>query len=81
MHVKDLIKEMIKNRPSSANINNVFSVIKGMLRYIENNESEEYEVNQGMLGMQELFREYAVKVWKGVDFSKDDYKGLNKILV
>ena len=31
--------------------------------------------------MTELFHRYLVKVWSGVNFSKEDYKMINKILV
>ena len=72
---------MIKNQPSSVEVNEIFSIIEDILRYIEQNESDDYETNQGMIGMQELFRGYVVKVQNGVDFSRDNYRSLNKILV
>ena len=47
----------------------------------ENEENEEHETNQHLIGMKELFRGHDAKAWKGVDFSRMKYKELNKIVV
>ena len=36
--------------------------------FIGEEDNEEYKTNQNMIGIQYLFREYVVKVWKGVNF-------------
>ena len=79
--IKDLLKEMIKNKPSYIKVDEIFSIIEDILRYIKQDEEDEYEINQGIIGIQELLRRHIMKVWKGVDFSKDNYRSLNKILV
>ena len=79
--VKDLVKEIVKEKLINININKIFSFIKDILQYLENDDSEKYEINQEMIEMQDLFRGFIIKVWKGIDFSREDYHILNKILV
>ena len=55
--------------------------MEDILRYLDREEIEEYETNQEMIGIVSLFRGYAVKVWKGIDFSSRKYHCLNKILI
>ena len=57
------------------------SFVEDILRYFDSKVNEEYETNQVLFRMKELFCGYVVKVWKGVDFSRDDYRSLNKILL
>ena len=58
----------------------ILSFAEDILRYLENEENEEYETNQYLIGMKKLFRGHAVKSWKGVDFSTIKYKEANKIV-
>ena len=53
--------------------------MEDILRYLEEDESEEYETNQELLGIQNVFRGYITKVWTGANFSQDKYHKLNKI--
>ena len=76
-----LVKELIENKPPIINIKEILVMAKDILRYVEYNETEDYEMNQGLLGMTKLFHRYVIKVWLGVNFSKEDYKIINKILV
>ena len=39
-----------------------------MLRHFKEDDENEYETNQGIIGMIELLREHAVKAWLGSDF-------------
>ena len=50
------------------------------MKYIENEEEEEYETNQQHVGMKELFRGYVVKDWKGTNLSAIKYETMNKII-
>jgi len=72
---------MIENQGREVDINEIFEMIKDILRYLENKEDEEYETNQALMEMQHLFRGYAIKVWKGSNFNQIKYHSLNKILV
>ena len=54
--------------------------IEDILRYVENEEEEEYEMNQQYTGIQELFQEYVLIDWKGINLKSSKYKKLNKII-
>ena len=47
----------------------ILSFVEDTIRCLENEEIEEHEINQHLIGMKELFRGNVVKAWKGVDFS------------
>ena len=52
------------------------------MKYVlEYDKDEDYETNQYLLGIKELFQGYVVKVWIGVNISSDKYRKLNKIVV
>ena len=57
------------------------SFAKDILRYLENEEDEEFEMNQQYAGMQELFRGYVVIDWEGTNFRNEKYEELNKIMI
>ena len=38
-------------------------------------------MNQVLIGMRDLFQGCIVKVWKGVNFRKNDYEELNKVTI
>ena len=60
----DLISKLIRKKLPDASYNNVFDMIEGILRYIKEDEDSKYETNKGIIGMHNLFRGYAIKVWK-----------------
>ena len=62
-------------------VKEIFEIIEDILRYLENDESNDYETNQGIIGLQHLFRGYAVKVWTDLDFNFSRFNRLNKILI
>ena len=49
--------------------------------YLENGDEEEYATNQLVVGMSYFFRGFITKVWKGVNFSSENYRQLNKIVI
>ena len=57
------------------------SFAEDILRYLENEEDKEYEMNQQYVGMQELFRGYVVIDWEGTNLKNEKYKKLNRISV
>ena len=59
----------------------IMSFAKDILRYLENEEDEEFEMNQQYAGMQELFRGYVVIDWEGTNFRNEKYEELNKIMI
>ena len=71
---------MLPINQEEVSIDEIFSIIEDILNFIEDDNDNEYETNQYMVGMANLFRGYTVKVWKGVKFHKDKYRKLNKIL-
>ena len=79
--MKDLIKEIIKEALKNTRIEEIFEMIEDILKYLENDEQDEYETNQGIIGLHHLFRGYIVKVQTGSDFSSTRFKKLNKILI
>ena len=58
--VKDLTIEILKEKPSNIDKEEIFLLIEDILRYFENYKSE---------GIKDLFRGYVVKVQKGISFS------------
>ena len=62
-------------------IEEIFKMIEDILRYLENDKSNDYETNQGIIGLQHLFRGYIVKVQMASDFSSSRFNRLNKILI
>ena len=77
----DLLSDLMKNKSQEVSYNDVFDMMEDILRYLDGEEIEEYETNQEMIGIVSLFRGYAVKVQKDVDFSSRKYHCLNKILI
>ena len=53
--VKESLAELIENKPEEVGIDIIMSFIEDALRYLENEEEEDYEINQHLIGMQELF--------------------------
>ena len=79
--IVDLLQELFKNRESTVTHEEIFDIIEDILVYLDKEDEENYTTNQHMIGMHQLFRGYMVKVWKGVNFSDDKYKVMNKILI
>jgi len=40
------MKEMVKEAPKDMSIDEIFKMIEDILRYLENDESDEYKTNQ-----------------------------------
>jgi len=78
--ITNLATEMIKEKQNDVSPEEIFSMIEDILIFMEGGSEEEYETNQHMVGMANLFRGYPVKVWTGVNFQQIKYRKLNKIL-
>ena len=61
--MKDLIRELEKERIEEVRSKEILLLIEDILRYFNNKEEEKYETNQSILGMKEIFRGYVAKVW------------------
>jgi len=79
--IKELVIELARNKPKEVHIEEIMSFVEDILRYLENEEEEEYEMNQQCVGMQELFRGYVVRDWEGTNFKSEKYEKLNRISV
>ena len=79
--IKTLLKELTAKCLSTIELDEVLSFMEDILRYLEEDESKEYETNQELLRIQNVFRGYITKVWTGANFSQDKYHKLNKIAV
>ena len=53
---------------------------EGASRCLENEENEECEANQCLIGMKDFFRGHVVEAWKGVDFSSTKRREANKVV-
>ena len=73
--------ELARNKPKEVHIEEIMSFVEDILRYLENEEDEEYEMNQQYVGMQELFRGYVVIDWEGTNLKNERCKKLNRIIV
>ena len=71
--VKKMLKELCNNRLENIDEEEILSFVEDILRYLEDNSDNEYEINQGILGMKNIFRGYVVKVWKGANFAQNKY--------
>ena len=49
--IKELTKDLINHKHKNVNIEDIFSIMKDMLWYLHDEESDKYETNQGFLGM------------------------------
>ena len=56
-------------------------MLEDILVYFEGDQEEEFDTNQHMIGIKNLFKGYAVKAQKEANFSTAKYKTLNKKIV
>ena len=73
--------DLVRNKSDKVYIEEIILFVEDILKYLENEEDEEFEINQQYAGMQELFRGYVVIDWEGINFRNKKYKELNKIVV
>jgi len=59
---KDLIRELESKRTEEVRSEEILSLVKDILRYFDNEEEDEHETNQSMLGVKEMFWGYIAKV-------------------
>ena len=78
-YVKELTTEILKEKLPNIEEEEIFSLVEDMLRYFKNNKSKDYEINQVIIGMNDLFRGYVVKIQMGINFNSKKYTKLNKI--
>ena len=63
--IQELVAESVKAKPIDISEDLIMLFVKDTLRYIENEEKEDYKTNKNLIGMMELFQGYVVVVWKG----------------
>ena len=79
--VKDLLVELVKNKPENISVEIIMSFVEDILWYLENDEEEDCKMNQYLVGMQELFWGFVVIVWEEADLNSKKYSVLNKIVI
>jgi len=79
--IKELALELFKNKLNNINVDIIMYFIENISQYINDDKEDEYEINWYFVGMSNLFRQFIVKMWKGINFSSNKYKVLNKIVV
>ena len=79
--MEQLLRKLNNEHSDDVEQDKILSFIEDILRYLEDNKDKEYEINQGILGVRNLFCRYAVKVWIGTNFAQNKYHKLNKIAV
>jgi len=79
--VKELLVEMLRNKPREVNLMDIFDMIKDILKYLNEDEDGEYETSQEFTGFKYLFRGIVMRDWKGANLEYRKYRKLNKILV
>ena len=70
----------MKKKPEEVSMDIIMAFVEDILQYLENKEEEEYETNQYLVGIQELFRGYVIVVWEGIELSSKKYSILNEIV-
>ena len=60
--IEDLLAELLKKRSPLVEIEEIFDMLEDILVYLDKEDEEEYETNQHMIGMSNLFRGFIVKV-------------------
>ena len=78
----ELLSELLKERNEDASIDQIMSFAEDIMWHLEYEDNEdECETNQRMIGMIELFRGHVVKAWFDANMSSDVHRTLNKIIV
>jgi len=79
--ITDMTLEILAIDQNQVSVDEIFSMCEDILNFLESGDHEDYETNQHMIGMAELFRGNIVKVWSGVNFNQNKYQVLNKIII
>ena len=78
--VRELVVDLVRNKPLDVRVDLIISFVEDIVRYLEE-EEDEYETNQYLIGMKELFRGYVVAMWEGTNVNSKKFKTMNKIVV
>ena len=54
--IRELVVELVQAKPIDASDNLIILLVEDILWYIKNEEDKEYEMNQNLIRMKELFR-------------------------
>jgi len=72
--------ELVMVEQNQVTNNEIFGMTEDILNFLEEDLDDNYETNQHLVGMAELFCGHIIKAWYGVDFSQDKYCILNRIV-
>ena len=80
--IKELLKDLLKEINDQISVDNMFSFGEDAMRYLEYEDNEdECETSQSLIGMKDLFRGHIVKMWFGIDICSNICRSANKVVV
>ena len=80
--MKELVVELVNNKPVNLCEDIIISFMEDIVTHLEDEEEEdECETNQCLIGMKELFRGCVMKMWEGTNVNCNKCKVLNKRVV
>ena len=65
--MKELLIEMLKNKPKEVNKIDIFDFIEDIVKYLNDNKEGDYETSQEFIGFKNLFKGMVVRDWKDTD--------------
>ena len=75
-----MTKEMLKVKEIRIEANTIFDMVEDIMVYLEGRDEDKCEMSQQHIGVDQLFRGFVAKDWKGADFHCEKYRMLNRIL-
>ena len=60
--ITELLIDLVQSNCEEVYINTIMAFGEDILRYLENEDNDEYETSQHLIGMKEVFQGYVVKV-------------------
>ena len=80
LFMQELLKELKESKFNNKDTKKILLLIEDILQFFEKENIEDYEMNQEIIGMQEIFHGYVVRVQIETNFGTNKYRKLNKII-
>ena len=77
----EILIELVKAKNEDVNVNATIASGEDIARCLEHKEDKEHKTSQGIIKINEFFREHTAKNWIDADINKDVHRTLNKIIV
>lgn len=78
--IKKLLVELLKHT-DGADVNEIMLFREDIMRYLEKDEDDEYETNQHLVGMKELYRGHVAVDWFRTNINSKKYRNANQVIV